>query len=169
MWHRITAVTELHSHSWHRITAVTELQSHTCHRVTESHLSHSHTCHRVTPVTESHLSQSHTCHACHRVTPVTAKKLIIQGASFSMLALFEGTWWSAFRVIIIFRSYESSYQFPVNKRMIKSPLHESWILKPEALNPEFESIIKQTKYFIPISLSLEFFKGVWLFKAKTGH
>ena len=54
---------------------------------------------------------------------------------------FEGKWWSTFRVLI-FLSYVAKNQLPGNKRMIDSPLPESWMLNHEAMNPALESMIK---------------------------
>ena len=47
--------------------------------------------------------------------------------------LFEGTWWRTYRVIHLFRFSVARDQLPVHKRMIDSPVPESWILKPSIL------------------------------------
>ena len=79
---------------------------------------------------------------------------------------FEGTWKSGFRVMIFFRSYVSTNQFPDKKRVFDSPLPESWILSPEAMNPDLESIINQTKHCMPFSFSHEHFLQSWTIKRK---
>ena len=87
------------------------------------------------------------------------------------LWLFKGTWWSAFRVMIFFRFYVSPNQFPGNKRMINSPLPDSWSLNPEAMNDDLELIIKQIKHCIQISFffTWKYFYRVWIYKAKAGY
>ena len=54
-----------------------------------------------------------------------------------------------------FRSYVSPNQFPGNKKMIISPFSESWILNPEAMNPDLESIIKKTNISYNFAFSQE--------------
>ena len=44
---------------------------------------------------------------------------------------------------------------PGNKRMVDSPIPKSSIMNPEGMNPDLESIIKQTKHCIQFS----FFTG----------
>ena len=56
--------------------------------------------------------------------------------------------------------------FPDKKRIFNSPLPESWILSPEAMNPDLESIINQTKYCMPFSFSHEHFLQSWTIKSK---
>ena len=47
---------------------------------------------------------------------------------------------------LFFRSYVSTNQLPGNKRLFNSLLPGSRILSPEAMNPDLESIIKETKH-----------------------
>ena len=53
--------------------------------------------------------------------------------------------------------------------MFNSPLPQSSILNPEAMNPYLESKIKQTKHCIPyFFFTRKYFYRVGLLKAKTG-
>ena len=56
---------------------------------------------------------------------------------------FEITWRRVF-----FRSSVAKNQFTGNKTINDSLLPESLTLNPEAMNPDLESIIKQTKHSI---------------------
>ena len=83
---------------------------------------------------------------------------------------FEGTWWSACNVMPLFRSSVARNQSPGQKRKIDIPLPESWILNPEAMNPDLESIIKQTKHCIKSPFSQEnIFTGFDYLKQRRGH
>ena len=74
------------------------------------------------------------------------------------------------RYDFFFRFYVSTNQFPGNKRMINSPLPDSWSLNPEAMNDDLELIIKQIKHCIQISFfHIKYFYRVWIYKAKAGY
>ena len=68
--------------------------------------------------------------------------------------------------MISFWSYVAKNQLPGNKRMIDSTL-SSWIQNPEAMNPDLESIIKQTKHYIQLFFLIFISDRVWLSKEKT--